>query len=263
MLKGKYPAIFNNPTVGVEAKKLFDDAQNMLDEIIKNKSLQANGVVGLFEVNRQGDDVRVLKYPHQFHFLRQQGKKAPGIPNLSLADYLHPEKKDFMGGFAVTAGLGIETLIKKYKAEHDDYKEIMIKALTDRLAEAFAELMHEKVRKELWGYAANEKWSNDDLIKEKYQGIRPAPGYPACPDHTEKRTLFDLLEVEKNTGITLTDSFAMYPASSVSGFYFSHPESKYFGLGKISKDQIEDEAERKHMNVEEVEGWLQPNLNYQ
>ncbi|WP_420575762.1 methionine synthase [Ekhidna sp.] len=263
MLKGKYPKILENPTVGDEAKKLFNDAQSMLGAIIKNRSLKARGVVGLFEVSREGDDVQVVGHDHQFHFLRQQGKKAPGVPNLSLADFLDPNQRDYMGGFAVTAGIGIEALIEKYRAEHDDYKEIMVKALADRLAEAFAELMHEKVRKELWGYAADEKWSNEDLIKEKYQGIRPAPGYPACPDHTEKRTLFALLGVEKNTGITLTDSYAMYPASSVSGFYFSHPDSKYFGLGKISKDQVEDYAARKQMKVEEVERWLAPNLSYE
>ncbi|WP_424964421.1 methionine synthase [Ekhidna sp.] len=262
MLKGKYPAILENPTVGDEAKKLFKDAQEMLDEIISDKLLQANAVVGLFEVAREGDDVTVIGHQHSFHFLRQQGKKASGVPNLSLVDFINPKGNDFMGGFAVTAGIGLEKLIKMYKAEHDDYKEIMAKALTDRLAEAFAELMHEKVRKELWGYAADEKWSNEDLIKEKYQGIRPAPGYPACPDHTEKRTLFDLMEVEKNTGITLTESFAMYPAAAVSGFYFSHPDSKYFGLGKIGKDQVEDYSNRKQTKVEEVEKWLAPNLNY-
>ena len=166
------------------------------------------------------------------------------------------------GGFAVTAGVGIEVLIEQYKKEHDDYKEIMIKSLADRLAEAFAELLHQKVRKELWGYADSEKFETEDLIKEKYQGIRPAPGYPACPDHTEKRLLFDLLEVEKNISIELTESYAMYPASSVSGFYFSHPESKYFGLGKISKDQVEDYAKRKGMSRVEIEKWLAPNLNY-
>ncbi|MEP0986482.1 methionine synthase [Ekhidna sp.] len=264
MLKGKYPQIFENPTVGEEAKKLFDDAQEMLDEIIANASLRANAVVGLFEVQRNGDDVEILsqKQTSKFHFLRQQGKKAKGVPNLSLVDFLNPNDNDFMGGFAVTAGIGIEALIEKFKAEHDDYKEIMVKALADRLAEAFAELMHEKVRKDLWGYANDEKWSNSDLIKEKYQGIRPAPGYPACPDHTEKRILFDLLKVKDHTGIELTESFAMYPASSVSGFYFSHPESKYFGLGKISKDQVEDYAKRKQMKIAEVEKWLAPNLNY-
>lgn len=265
MLKGKYPAIFENPTVGNEAKKLFDDAQEVLDEIIRNGSLKAKAVVGLFPVQRNGDDATLLHGDEefQFHFLRQQGKKAQGIPNLSLIDFLHPEETDYMGGFAVTAGVGIEKLIEKYKAEHDDYNEIMIKALADRLAEAFAELMHEKVRKELWGYASNEQWSNDELIKEKYEGIRPAPGYPACPDHTEKRTLFDLLQVEKHTGIELTESYAMYPASSVSGFYFGHPDAKYFGLGKIGVDQIEDYAKRKQMKVEEVEKWLAPNLNYE
>ncbi|MEQ6166651.1 methionine synthase [Ekhidna sp. MALMAid0563] len=262
MLKGKYPAILENPTVGDEAKKLLKDAEEMLDEIILNKTLQANAVVGLFEVAREGDDVKVVGSDQSFHFLRQQGKKAPNIPNLSLADFLNPKETDFMGGFAVTAGIGLEKLIAKYKAEHDDYKEIMAKALADRLAEAFAERMHEKVRKELWGYVNDEKWSNDDLIKEKYQGIRPAPGYPACPDHTEKQTLLDLLEVEKNAGITLTESYAMYPAAAVSGFYFSHPDSKYFGLGKIGKDQVEDYANRKQMKVEEVEKWLAPNLNY-
>ncbi len=258
MLKGKYPAIFENPTVGEEAKKLFDDAQSMLEEIIGSKSLQANAVVGLFEAERIGEDVKVGDTT--FHFLRQQGKKAKGIPNLSLADFVNEE--DYFGGFAVTAGIGIEKLIEKHKADHDDYKEIMVKALADRLAEAFAELMHQKVRKEIWGFAADESLSNEELIKEKYQGIRPAPGYPACPDHTEKRLLFDLLKVEENTGIELTESFAMYPASSVSGFYFSHPESKYFGLGKIGRDQVEDYAERKGMSIEEMEKWLSPNLNY-
>ncbi|MFK7953762.1 MAG: methionine synthase [Ekhidna sp.] len=265
MLKGKYPAIFENPTVGVEAKKLYNDAQEMLDEIIENSQLEARAVIGLFPVSSSGDDVTVFNengnQKAQFHFLRQQGKKASGIPNLSLADFVAPEN-DFLGGFAVTTGIGIEKLIEEHKSNHDDYKEIMVKALADRLAEAFAELMHRKVRTELWGYSKNENLTNDDLIKEKYQGIRPAPGYPACPDHTEKRLLFDLLEVEKNTGIKLTESFAMYPASSVSGFYFSHPESKYFGLGKIGKDQVHNYAERKQMSIEEVEKWLSPNLNY-
>ncbi len=265
MLKGKYPAIFENPTVGKEAKKLFDDAQVLLKEIIDRKLLKAKAVIGLFEAKREGEDAHVTLNGEQlatFHFLRQQGKKGTNIPNLSLVDFLDPEEKDYVGGFAVTTGIGIEELIKKYKSDHDDYNEIMVKALADRLAEAFAELMHEKVRKEFWGYATNEALQNDELIKEKYQGIRPAPGYPACPDHTEKRTLFDLLEVEKNIGIQLTESFAMYPASSVSGLYFSHPQAKYFGLGKIAKDQIEDYAKRKSMNVEEVEKWLSPNLNY-
>lgn len=264
MLKGKYPAIFDNPTIGKEAKKLFNDAQQMLNEVISNKLLKANAVVGLFPVKRNGESVIIQhdEKEFQFHFLRQQGKKASSVSNLSLVDFLHPEKEDFLGAFAVTAGIGIETLIQQYKAEHDDYKEIMIKALADRLAEAFAELMHEKTRKELWQYDLEENLSNDELIKEKYRGIRPAPGYPACPDHTEKQTLFELLDVERKTGISLTESFAMYPASSVSGFYFAHPQSRYFGLGKIGKDQVIDYANRKQMSVTEVEKWLQPNLNY-
>ncbi len=264
MLKGKYPAILENPTVGKEAQKLLADAMEMLDEVISSKSLKAKAVVGLFPAKRVEDDVKITydENEFEFHFLRQQGKKAPEIPNLSLADFLQPNEPEYIGGFAVTAGIGIENLIEKYKADHDDYKEIMIKALADRLAEAFAELMHEKVRKELWGYAADEEWSNDDLIKEKYEGIRPAPGYPACPDHTEKRTLFNLLDAEKNAGIKLTESYAMYPASSVSGFYFAHPDSKYFGLGKIGKDQVENYAKRKQLKVEEVEKWLAPNLSY-
>lgn len=272
MLKGKYPKIFEDKTVGQEARKLFDDAQHMLAEIISNKSLIANSVVGMYAANNiNTDDVAVYCDENsreeltRFHFLRQQGKKGKNLPNLSLADYIAPEssgKQDYLGAFAVTSGIGLELLIEAYKKDHDDYKEIMVKALADRLAEAFAELMHEKVRKELWGYAAAENLSNNELIREKYQGIRPAPGYPACPDHTEKRTLFDLLEVEKNTGISLTESFAMYPASAVSGFYFAHSDAKYFGLGKIDKDQMLNYATRKDMPVNEAEKWLSPNLSY-
>ncbi len=267
MLKGKYPRIFDDEVVGAEAKKLFEDANEMLDEIIDKRSLQAKSVVGIFAANAHGDDVVVTHTngPVRFHFLRQQGKKGKGIANVSLADYVAPDETgvvDYMGGFAVTAGIGIEALIKKFEDEHDDYRSIMVKALADRLAEAFAELMHEKVRKELWGYAREEQFTNDDLISEKYCGIRPAPGYPACPDHTEKRILFDLLEVEKNTGITLTESFAMYPASSVSGFYFAHPQSKYFGLGKVERDQVSEYAERKGIPLEQMEKWLAPNLAY-
>jgi 5-methyltetrahydrofolate--homocysteine methyltransferase len=271
MLKGKYPVIFDNPIVGEEAKKLFDDAQIVLDEIIAKDLLYANAVVGLYPANAIGEDVEVYTDESRtqvlktIHFLRQQGKKGSGLPNLSLVDFIAPKdsgKKDYIGGFAVTAGVGIEPLVKKYEADHDDYNSIMIKAVADRLAEAFAELMHEKIRKELWGFNAAENLNNELLIKEKYQGIRPAPGYPACPDHTEKGLLFDLLEVEKNTGISLTESYAMYPASSVSGFYFMHEESKYFGLGKIEKDQVEDYATRKGMDVEVIEKWLAPNLSY-
>ena len=272
MLKGKYPKIFDDKTVGQEARKLFDDARLMLDEIITNKSLIANSVIGIYAANNVNtDDVVIYRDDDRqeklttFHFLRQQGKKGSNLPNISLADYIAPEssgRQDYLGAFAVTAGIGIETLIEQYKKDHDDYKEIMVKALADRLAEAFAELMHEKIRKEIWGYARAENLSNEELIREKYQGIRPAPGYPACPDHTEKRILFNLLEVEKNTGISLTESFAMYPASAVSGFYFAHQESKYFGLGKIAKDQVSAYAARKDMTVPEIEKWLAPNLSY-
>ncbi|QNL20876.1 methionine synthase [Hyphobacterium sp. CCMP332] len=268
MLKGKYPRIFENKTIGIEAKKLFDDAQEMLEKIEKEDWLLSKGVCGIFEANSIGDDVQVYEngdWKTTFHFLRQQGKKGSGYPNYSLSDFIAPKssgKKDYIGGFAVTAGIGIERLIERFEKDHDDYNNIMIKSLADRLAEAFAEYLHERVRTKIWAYS-DKKLNNEDLISEKYQGIRPAPGYPACPDHTEKKLLFDLLEVEKNTGISLTESFAMYPASSVSGFYFARPESKYFGLGKISKDQLIDYSKRKGMSQHEMEKWLAPNLNYE
>ncbi len=271
MLKGKYPAIFDNEVIGEEAKKLFEDAQIVLDQIIEKDLLYANAVVGLYPANSIGDDIEVYTNDNReevlttFHMLRQQGKKGTGLPNLSLADFVAPKEtgsKDYIGGFAVTAGIGIESLIEKYEKDHDDYNSIMIKAVADRLAEAFAELMHEKVRKEIWGYAADESFGNESLIKEAYQGIRPAPGYPACPDHTEKELLFNLLEAENHTGISLTESFAMYPASSVSGFYFMHEEAKYFGLGKIEKDQVQNYASRKGFSLEKTEKWLAPNLSY-
>ena len=271
MLAGRYPGILEDSVVGAEAKKLFDDAQRMLDEIIQNKSLQANGVIAFHPASSTEEDNVILysgesrdKELNRFHFLRQQNKKAANLPNFSLSDFIAPAtsgKKDYIGMFAVTGGIGLESLIEKYKADHDDYSEIMAKAIADRLAEAFAELLHERVRKEYWGYAATESLTDEELIKEKYIGIRPAPGYPACPEHTEKGTLFQLLEAEK-IGIKLTESFAMYPAAAVSGFYFSHPDSKYFGLGKISKDQIVDYAKRKNMTVEETERWLSSNLAY-
>jgi 5-methyltetrahydrofolate--homocysteine methyltransferase len=199
------------------------------------------------------------------HHLRQQGQKSASLPNRCLSDFVAPlssGETDYVGAFAVTTGIGIEALLAKYEAEHDDYNSIMVKALADRLAEAFAELMHERVRREYWGYAADELMSNEELIMEKYQGIRPAPGYPACPDHTEKKRLFELLDAEKQIGIQLTESYAMYPASAVSGFYFGHPESTYFGLGKIAKDQVVDYAARKGMALEEIERWLSPVLTY-
>jgi 5-methyltetrahydrofolate--homocysteine methyltransferase len=272
MIAGRYPGIFNDAIVGVEAKKLYDDAQKMLDQIIKSRSLQANGVIGFYPaVRTENDDVKLFKGENEkqpfetFHFLRQQNKKAPGLPNFSLADFIAPEssgRQDYIGVFAVTAGIGIEKLIEKYKAAQDDYSDIMVKALADRLAEAFAECLHARVRKEFWGYANSEKLSNEDLISEKYEGIRPAPGYPACPDHTEKKILFEILDAEKQVGIKLTESFAMYPASSVSGYYFANANSKYFGLGKIEKDQVTEYAQRKNMSLEEMEKWLSPNLSY-
>lgn len=267
MLAGRYPGIFNDDVVGAEAKKLFDDANRMLDQIVTEKSLQANGVVAFYPAYSNGDDIILqsgeAKEPMAtFHFLRQQNKKAQNLPNFCLSDFVAPEKgKDYFGMFAVTAGLGLEKLVEKHRKNHDDYSEIMAKALADRLAEAFAELLHEKVRKELWGYAPAENLSCEELIEEKYDGIRPAPGYPACPDHTEKKLLFELLGAEQ-IGITLTESYAMYPAAAVSGFYFSNSESRYFGLGKIEKDQVEDYARRKGMSIEQVEKWLAPVLAY-
>jgi 5-methyltetrahydrofolate--homocysteine methyltransferase len=265
MLAGRYPGILKDSVVGVEAKKLFDDANRMLDEIVENKSLQANGVVAFYPAVNRGDDVDLLRGDKPFatfHFLRQQNKKAQNLPNFCLADFISPETgKDHFGMFAVTAGIGLDNLTAKYQANHDDYSDIMAKALADRLAEAFAECLHEKVRKELWGYAKEEHLTTDQLITEDYQGIRPAPGYPACPDHTEKKLLFELLEAEK-VGIHLTESYAMQPGAAVSGFYFSHPGSKYFGLGKIEKDQVEEYAKRKGMSLAEIEKWLAPNLSY-
>lgn len=272
MLSGRYPEILHDKTVGTEAQKLFADANRMLDEVIKARSLKANAVAAFYPANStETDDVNLYRSETdatpfaQLHFLRQQNKKAPGLPNFCLSDFIAPEssgKRDYIGLFAVTAGIGLETLTEKYKRVHDDYAEIMVKALADRLAEAFAEYLHERVRRELWAYAPHEQLSNADLIAEKYRGIRPAPGYPACPDHTEKRTLFELLQAEKIAGILLTESYAMYPAASVSGYYFAHPAAKYFGLGKIGKDQIEEYAARKGMTTQEVEKWLAPNLNY-
>ncbi len=268
-LAGKYPAILDDEVVGTEAKKLLDDANAMLDEIIGRKILKANGVVGLFPANADGDDIAVYdesgKERTRFHFLRQQNKKSAKLPNLCLADYVAPAKSgklDYIGGFAVTAGIGLDDYVAKFEADHDDYKAIMAKALADRLAEAFAECLHAKVRKELWGYAGDETLDNQDLIREKYRGIRPAPGYPACPEHTEKEILFQLLEATKHTGIELTESMAMMPAAAVSGFYFGHPDSKYFGLGKIEKDQVEDYAKRRGESVKWAEKWLSPVLNY-
>jgi 5-methyltetrahydrofolate--homocysteine methyltransferase len=271
MLYGRYPEIFKDEKVGVEAQKLFADAQTMLTRIIAGRKLSASGVLAFYPAqSTDTDDVLLYKKDSDevlttLHFLRQQNKKAKDLPNFCLSDFIAPQssgKKDYIGMFAVTAGIGLEKLVQEAKAKQDDYSEIMAKALADRLAEAFAELLHAKVRKEFWGYAANENISVDDMVKETYQGIRPAPGYPACPDHTEKQTIFDLLEAEKEVGITLTESFAMYPTAAVSGYYFSNPESKYFGLGKIEKDQVIEYAERKGKSLTEMEKWLSPNLSY-
>lgn len=266
-LYGKFPKILEDEIVGEAATKLYEDAQEMLQQIIEEKWLSANGVYGLFPAKNIGDDILVEKdgEEHIIHQLRQQNQKGAGLPNNCLSDFIAPVssgKQDYIGGFAVTAGIGIEKKVAEFDANLDDYNSIMIKALADRLAEAFAERLHERIRKEFWGYVSEESLDNEDLIKEKYQGIRPAPGYPACPDHLEKATLFKLLNATENTGIILTESMAMYPTAAVSGWYFSHPESKYFAVGKIAKDQVEDYAQRIGQSLEYTEKWLAPALNY-
>ncbi len=269
-LSGQFPQIFDDPRIGVEARRLHDDALRLLDRIVSEKLLQARGVVGLFPAAAWGDDVQLYSDDDRsrllatLHFLRQQGRKPPGRPYRCLADFVAPKdrKADYLGLFAVTAGLGADRLVQQFEADHDDYNAIMVKALADRLAEAFAERLHERVRREFWGYAPDEALNNQQRIREEYRGIRPAPGYPACPDHTEKRTLFSLLEVPRRIGITLTESLAMCPAASVCGYYFSHPESHYFGVGRLGRDQIHDYARRKGMTVAEVQRWLAPNLGY-
>ncbi len=269
-IPGKYPAIFDDPVKGIEAKKLFDDANQLLERIISEKMLKAEGVVGFYPAVSAGDDVKVLDKEAKnvlsyFRFLRNQQKKETGLPNPCLADFIAPESSgmfDYIGGFAVTAGVGIEKWTKHFEEKHDDYNSIMLKILADRLAEAYAEMMHERVRKELWGYAGEEDLSVVQLLKEEYQGIRPAPGYPACPEHSEKRTLFDLLEVEQKTAIKLTENYAMYPAASVSGYYFMHPFSRYFNLGKITEEQVIDYAKRKGISKKYAERLLAPVLSY-
>lgn len=269
-MKGSYPKIFNDPERGAEAKKLFDDAQSMLNKIVSEKWLQARAVVGFWPANTVNDDAMEVyaddsrtKVQAQFQALRQQTKKPEGHFNVALSDFLAPKGlNDYIGGFAVCTGFGVDEKVKAFEADHDDYSAIMLKALADRLAEAFAERLHERVRKEFWGYSKDEHFTSDDLIKEMYRGIRPAPGYPAQPDHTEKTTLFRLLDAEKQIGLQLTDSLAMYPTAAVSGLYFSHPQAHYFGLGKITKEQVEDYAKRKDMSFEETERWLGPALGY-
>ena len=269
-LHGRYPAILTDDVVGEVATKLFSDAQLMLQKMIEEQWVSANAVVGIFPANSIGDDIEIYSDESRSeviliqHSLRQQTKKADGQPNIALADFVAPKEsgiKDYVGAFVVTTGTGLDEHVARFEADHDDYNAIMAKALADRLAEAFAECMHVKVRKEIWAYAHDENLSNDELIKESYRGIRPAPGYPACPDHTEKIGLFELLNATEITGVSLTESLAMLPASSVSGWYFAHPQAKYFGLGKITEEQIEDIARRKKIDYLEMERWLGSVLN--
>jgi 5-methyltetrahydrofolate--homocysteine methyltransferase len=269
-LRGKFPEILDDPKIGAEAKKLFDDANKMLDEIIEKDLITANGTIGFFPANSVGDDIEVYDDENRtnvikvFKNLRNQVKKEEGIPNLCLSDFIAPKdsgKIDYVGAFAVTAGIGVQEMVKKFEADHDDYNSIMVKALADRLAEAFTELIHLKTRKEFWGYAKNENLGFNDLMLENYRGIRPAHGYPACPDHSEKETLFELLNAN-SSGIELTESFSMVPAASVSGLIFAHPQSKYFFVSKIGKDQVEDYAQRKGVSTEIIEKWLATDLNY-
>ena len=270
-MKGKFPDILEDKKAGTEARKLFDEANRLLDRIISEKLFTAHGIAGIFPANSIGDDIEVYKDDTRsevsttFHALRQQAKKRSGQPNKALSDFVAPKETgitDYIGGFAVTTGHGVLDLVKKFEQDHDDYNAIMVKALADRLAEAFAEYLHREVRTNLWGYAHDEDFDNEQLIREEYSGIRPAPGYPAQPDHTEKQLLFDLMGVQDSTGITLTEHLAMSPASSVCGLYFAHPEAQYFNLGNITRDQVEDYAARKGMSIEEVERWLGPNLSY-
>ncbi|MGO4550007.1 methionine synthase [Lysobacter sp. 2RAF19] len=263
-LAGKYPAILDDAVVGAQARELFADAQAMLKQIVAEKWLQAKAVVGFWPAQSVGDDVK-LANGTTLHFLRQQVEKPADRPDFCLADFIAPEssgKQDWIGGFAVTAGLGIEPHVARFEADHDDYRAILLKSLADRLAEALAERMHAQVRRETWGYAGDETLDNAALIDEKYVGIRPAPGYPACPEHSEKATLFALLDAEKNAGVRLTESFAMYPASAVSGYYFSHPRSQYFVVGRLSREQVADYAKRKGVSLAQAERWLASNLDY-
>jgi 5-methyltetrahydrofolate--homocysteine methyltransferase len=268
-LRGRYPEILDDPIVGEPAGALHADALTMLDRIISEGLLSARGVVGLFPAHGVGDDVEVLATNDDWltlYGLRQQFAKKDGRPNACLSDFIAPKDSglaDHMGAFVVTTGLGLDQLCASLEEEHDDYGSIMAKALADRLAEAFAERLHLCVRRELWGHEMGDVQSNTDLISENYSGIRPAPGYPACPDHTEKRTLFTLLDAERHTGVSLTESCAMLPGASVSGWYFAHPEAHYFGVGRIGKDQVADYAERKKISMTEAERWLRPNLGYE
>jgi 5-methyltetrahydrofolate--homocysteine methyltransferase len=270
-MKGRFPDILNNPVSGETARKLYEDAQEMLDTLIKEKWLTANGVIGFFPANAVGDDFEVYtdetrtKVLTRLHNLRQQGEHRDGIPNRSLGDFIAPKETglaDHVGAFAVTTGLGSQDKIVEFKAANDDYNAILLESLADRLAEAFAERMHQRVRKEFWGFQPDEQLDNEALIGEKYVGIRPAPGYPACPEHTEKATLWELMDVKERTGIELTESMAMWPGAAVSGWYFSHPQSQYFVVGRLAQDQVADYAKRKGWTLQEAERWLGPNLGY-
>jgi 5-methyltetrahydrofolate--homocysteine methyltransferase len=269
-LKGVYPRIFDHPEQGAQARQIFAEANALLDTIIEKKLITARGVYGFFPSSAVGDDVELYadserkEQLSQFHFLRQQASTESSQPCRSLSDFIAPKETglpDHIGAFAVTSGIGLKELCDRFRAQQDDYNAIMAEAIADRLAEAFAECLHKRVRDE-WGYGRKENLSIDELIREKYRGIRPAAGYPACPDHTEKGALWRLLNIEANTGMLITESFAMWPGSSVSGLYFAHPESRYFSLGKIDRDQVADYAERKGMSRPEVERWLGQNLNY-
>ncbi|MGZ6989453.1 MAG: vitamin B12 dependent-methionine synthase activation domain-containing protein, partial [Thermoanaerobaculia bacterium] len=270
-LRGRYPQILEDPVVGEKAKELFADARALLDRIVRDRLLTARGVYGFFPAQADGYDIRVFSDSARtrplatLHTLRQQMEKPEGQPLEALADFVAPNESgrtDFVGAFAVTAGFGVDALCRAFEKEHDDYSSILVKALADRLAEAFAEMLHQRARRD-WGYGKGESLTSEDLLKERYRGIRPAPGYPACPDHTEKRTLFEILEAEKTASIGLTENFAMQPASSVCGLYFAHPDAHYFGVGRLSREQVEDYAVRKSWTVEEAERWLSPNLGYE
>jgi 5-methyltetrahydrofolate--homocysteine methyltransferase len=271
-LRGRYPAILEDAVVGEQARSLYDDARTLLDELVRGKRLKARGVVGLFPAASVGDDVELYedatrsRVRKTLHFLRQQAAKSDSRPNFCLADFVAPKDsgvRDHLGAFAVTAGIGIDERVAEYEARHDDYNAIMLKALADRLAEAFAEHLHWRVRREFWGYSPDEDADSERLVREQYRGIRPAPGYPACPEHTEKGPLFDVLGATEKAEMVLTESYAMLPTAAVSGFYFSHPDSQYFAVGKVERDQVEDYARRKGWDLPTAEKWLAPNLGYE